>query len=103
MSITFYRSKSTFHIFYDLFSFQNNCSKLILNGTLRQVTEEPGELKLYLVWPNTQPITFIARALSARSHNVISPTITMDLTHSFYSFEGKVRNSKYSIKDTLFK
>ena len=64
---------------------------------MKQVTEKPGRLELYLVWPKISPIKFQASALSARGHKTIHPTIILDLTHSYYKFEGKVSTDLYNV------
>ncbi|KAG7155845.1 Apolipophorins-like 6 [Homarus americanus] len=64
---------------------------LVLQGKVMQVTSDPGELTLHLVWPHLDPITFKALAEHQDNFRVIKPTITLDLTRSKYSFTGEMR------------
>lgn len=65
-------------------------SHLVVKGIVRQVTYDPGELSLYLLWPGADPISFTAIGEHYDDFQVIKPTITLDLTRSRYSFAGEV-------------
>lgn len=69
-------------------------SQLILRGKVRQVTRDPGELTLSLVWPRLDPITFKATAEHHINTDqellIIKPTMSLDLTRAKYGFSGEV-------------
>ena len=79
-------------------------SHLVLRGKVRQITNDPGELSLYLMWPRLDPITFIAHAEHQNTGHylIIKPLISLNLTSAHYSFSGEVRTQKsFSSKDCL--
>ncbi|KAK8390621.1 hypothetical protein O3P69_010366 [Scylla paramamosain] len=72
--------------------------QLVLRGKVRQITNDPGELSLYLMWPRLDPITFIARAEHQNTGHllIIKPLISLNLTSAHYSFNGEMlREGQY--------
>ncbi|KAK3881181.1 hypothetical protein Pcinc_014366 [Petrolisthes cinctipes] len=69
--------------------------QLILRGKVRQVTRDPGELTLYLLWPRLDPFTFKATAEHHINTDqqllIIKPTMSLDLTRAKYGFSGEFR------------
>ncbi|MPC92040.1 hypothetical protein E2C01_087111 [Portunus trituberculatus] len=78
---------------------------LVLRGKVRQITNDPGELSLYLMWPRLDPITFIAHAEHQNTghHLIIKPLISLNLTSAHYNFNGEVRTYKSSSKEDTLK
>lgn len=72
----------------------------MLRGKVRQITADPGELSLYLLWPRLDPITFVARAehQDTGHHLIIKPLISLNLTRAHYSFAGEVILVELSIR-----
>ncbi|XP_068244762.1 uncharacterized protein [Palaemon carinicauda] len=64
---------------------------IVMKATVRQVTVDPGELSLYLLWPGADPISFKAIAEHYDDFQIIKPTVILDLTRSNYSFSGEMR------------
>lgn len=87
----------------DFKSNQEYWDHLVVKGIVRQVTYDPGELSLYLLWPGADPISFTAIGEHYDDFQVIKPTITLDLTRSRYSFAGEMRKkgSELNLTGTL--
>ncbi|CAL4063339.1 unnamed protein product, partial [Meganyctiphanes norvegica] len=80
----------------DLTSNQKQWDQMVFNGTIRQVTlEKPGELRLHLKWPETDPLTFRLYADHKDNFKIIRPSIELDFTKSEYKFSGElIKNDK---------
>ncbi|KAF2366665.1 Lipid transport protein N-terminal [Trinorchestia longiramus] len=73
----------------ELTSSLDNWDKIKVSGTVRQVTKDPGEVRLSLTWPHLAPVTFLAYASHEQGLTIIKPSISIEIENTKYGVSAE--------------
>ncbi|XP_018021013.1 uncharacterized protein LOC108677311 isoform X1 [Hyalella azteca] len=71
----------------ELKSSQPDLDEIKVSGTVRQVTHDPGLVRLALSWPNLSPVVFTATASHENGLTVIKPSVSVQIEKTKYGVD----------------